>query len=111
MYNKKNNMAIETTRVIVNPANNEVYPYVYFSLAISAKVDLLKPAVDIEGTVAFRLTPYRILENGLPDVYEDGAYSVAIDDVYKEASIDPLLLQSMGTVLYGVQQFIQAKGL
>lgn len=104
-------MAIETTRVIVNPVNNEVYPYVYFSLAISAKVDLLKPAVDIEGTVALRLTPYRILENGLPDVYEDGAYSIAINDVYKEASIDPLLLQSMGTVLYGVQQFIQAKGL
>ncbi len=104
-------MAIETTRVIVNPANNEVYPYVYFNLAIAAKVDKLKPATDIEGTVAFRLTPYRILENGLPDVYEDGSYSVAIDDVYKEASLDPLLLQSMGTILYGVQQFIQAKGL
>ena len=104
-------MAIETTRVIVNPANNEVYPYVYFSLSIAAKVDLFKPAIDIEGTVALRLTPYRILESGLPDVYEDGAYSISIDDVYKEASIDPLLLQSMGTVLYGVQQFIHAKDL
>lgn len=104
-------MAIETTRVIVNPNNGESYPYVYFNLAIAAKVDKLKPAVDIEGTVALRLTPYRILENGLPDVWEEGSYSISIDNVYKEASIDAELLQSMGTVLYGIQQFIQAKGL
>ena len=104
-------MAIETTRVIVNPNNGESYPYVYFNFAAAAKVDKLKPAVDIEGTVALRLTPYRILENGLPDVWEEGSYSISIDDVYKEASIDAELLQSMGTVLYGIQQFIQAKGL
>jgi len=53
-------MAIETTRVIVNPNNGESYPYVYFNFAAAAKVDKLKPAVDIEGTVALRLTPYRM---------------------------------------------------
>lgn len=103
-------MAIETTRTITN--NGFVYPYVLVHMSISPKYDLaVTTAEAIEGVVALKLVPYRILESNLLDVWLDGAYSYVIDNVYQAASIDDALAQSMGTVLYGIQQFIQTKGL
>ena len=102
-------MAIETTRVIEN--NGIIYPYVKFQLAISYKDMPSGLASELEGVISLRLIPYRILESGLDETWEDGAYSTVIDNVYTEASFDNALLHSMGLVLTGIQEFIQAKGL
>ena len=102
-------MAISTTRVIEN--NGFVYPYVLINLAISPKYDEVTPAVDIEGNVSMMLTPYRVLPNGLMDIYEDGRYSMYMTDIYKEAAADADLAQAMGYIITGIQYFINTKGL
>jgi hypothetical protein len=102
-------MAISTTRVIEN--NGFVYPYVLINLAISPKYDETTPAADIEGNVSMMLTPYRVLPNGLMDIYVEGRYSMYLSDIYKEAETDPDLAQAMGYIITGIQFFINAKGL
>jgi hypothetical protein len=102
-------MAISTTRVIEN--NGFVYPYVLINLAISPKYNEVTPAIDIEGNVSMVLTPYRVLPNGLMDIYEDGRYSMYMTDIYKEAATDADLAQAMGYIITGIQYFINAKGL
>lgn len=102
-------MPISTTRVIEN--NGFTYPYLLVNLAISPKYDESIPATDIEGNVAMMLTPYRVLPNGLMDVYTDGAYSIFLTDIYKEATNDPELMQAMGYIITGIQYFINTKDL
>jgi hypothetical protein len=102
-------MAISTTRVIEN--NGFIYPYVLINLAISPKYDETTPAEDIEGNVSMMLTPYRVLPNGLMDVYTDGRYSMYLTDIYKEAATDADLAEAMGYIITGIQFFINAKGL
>ena len=102
-------MPISTTRVIEN--NGFVYPYVLINLAISPKYNEVTPAADIEGNVSMMLTPYRVLPNGLMDVYEDGRYSMYMTDIYKEAATDADLAEAMGYIITGIQFFINAKGL
>jgi hypothetical protein len=104
-------MPIQTTRVIEHPNTGIIYPYLKFQLSISYKDMPNGMAADIEGTVALRLTPYRILDSGLDETWEDGAYSIIIGEAYKEAENDNAVLQSMQYILGGVQLFIQAKGL
>ena len=102
-------MPISTTRVIEN--NGFTYPYVLINLAISPKYDETTPAADIEGNVSMMLTPYRVLPNGLMDVYTDGRYSIYMTDIYKEAFNDEELMQAMGYIITGIQFFINAKEL
>ena len=72
-------MPISTTRVIEN--NGFTYPYVLVNLAISPKYDETTEAADIEGNVSMLLTPYRVLPNGLMDVYTDCIYSIHLSDI------------------------------
>ena len=102
-------MPISTTRVIEN--NGFTYPYVLVNLAISPKYDEITEAADIEGNVSMMLTPYRVLPNGLMDVYTDGRYSIYLTDIYKEAENDADLAEAMGYIITGIQFFINAKGL
>ncbi len=102
-------MPISTTRVIEN--NGFTYPYVLVNLAISPKYDETTPVTDIEGNVSMLLTPYRVLPNGLMDVYADGRYSIYMTDLYKEAENDADLAQAMGYIITGIQYFINKKEL
>jgi hypothetical protein len=102
-------MAISTTRVIEN--NGFVYPYVLVNLAISPNYNEVTPALDIEGNVSMMLTPYRVLPNGLMDIYEDGRYSMYMTDIYKDAATDADLAQAMGYIITGIQYFINTKEL
>lgn len=102
-------MPISTTRVIEN--NGFTYPYVLVNLAISPKCDETVLATDIEGNVSMLLTPYRVLPNGLMDVYADGRYSIYMTDIYKEAENDADLAQAMGYIITGIQYFINTKQL
>lgn len=102
-------MPISTTRIIEN--NGFTYPYVLVNLAISPKNDETTPAADIEGNVSMLLTPYRVLPNGLMDVYTDGRYSIYMTDIYKEAENDADLAQAMGYIITGIQYFINTKQL
>lgn len=102
-------MPISTTRVIEN--NGFTYPYVLVNIAISPKYDETTEAADIEGNVSMLLTPYRVLPNGLMDVYTDGRYSIYMNDIYKEAENDAELAQAMGYIITGIQYFINTKQL
>ena len=102
-------MPISTTRVIEN--NGFTYPYLLVNLAISPKYDETTPAADIEGNVSMLLTPYRVLPNGLMDVYTDGRYSIYMTDIYKEAQSDEDLAQAMTYIITGIQYFINTKNL
>ena len=57
------------------------------------------------------LTPYRVLPNGLMDIYTDGRYSIYMIDIYKEAQNDADLAQAMGYIITGIQYFINTKQL
>lgn len=102
-------MPISTTRVIEN--NGFTYPYLLVNIAISPKYDETIEAADIEGNVSMLLTPYRVLPNGLMDVYTDGRYSIYMNDIYKEATNDADLAQAMGYIITGIQYFINKKEL
>jgi hypothetical protein len=102
-------MPISTTRVIEN--NGFTYPYVLVNLAISPKYDETTTAADIEGNVSMLLTPYRVLPNGLMDIFIDGRYSIYMTDIYKEAENDADLAQAMTYIITGIQYFINTKQL
>lgn len=81
------------------------YPYFMINLAISP---LVKPT-DIGGSVAMKLTPYRVLEDGSSESLPDNTTAVTYMDVF--ASGDADAIQAAGTIMMALQTFINEKGL
>lgn len=81
------------------------YPYYTVNLSISP---LIK-STEIGASVAMRLTPYRELEGGKPDVLQGHDRPVVYLDVF--ASEDMPAETAAYNILGVIQQFIQEKGL
>lgn len=88
--------------------NGEQYPYYGVNLAISPKWD----SNDVGGTVALRLTPYRILPDGTIERLDDLPKAVVYLDVFVEINAgDTELGTAVNTIMGSIQQFIIDKGL
>jgi len=88
--------------------NGEQYPYYGVNLAISPKWD----STDVGGTVAMRLTPYRILQDGTIEKLDEQSKAVVYLDVFLEIAAGDTQLESAVTSIMGaIQQFIIDKGL
>ncbi len=83
------------------------YPYLLVNLAISP---LLNNDGSIGGSVAMRLTPYR-MNNGLVEQLPDNAKAVSYFDIFKEAQSDPEIASAVNKIMSGLQEFITDKGL
>lgn len=88
--------------------NGEQYPYYGVNLAISPKWD----STDVGGSVAMRLTPYRILQDGTIEKLDDQAKAVAYLDVFTDISNGDIQLgTAVNTIMGSIQQFILDKGI
>lgn len=96
-------MPIQSTNPIV--VDGVVYPYYTVNLSISP---LIKDA-EIGASVAMRLTPYRELDGGAPDVLQGHDTPVVYMDVF--ASEDMPAENAAYNILAVIQQFIIEKGL
>ena len=96
-------MPIQSTNPIV--VDGVEYPYYTVNLAISP---LIKDA-EIGASVAMRLTPYRELPGGKPDVLQGHDRAVVYLDVF--ASEDVFAETAAYNILGIIQQFILEKGL
>jgi hypothetical protein len=74
-------MPIQSTNPIEVDGN--VYPYFMVNLAISP---LVKPT-DIGGSVAMRLTPYRVLEDGSSVSLPDNSIPITYMDVFESGDV------------------------
>ena len=96
-------MPIQSTNPIV--IEGIEYPYYTVNLAISP---LIKEN-EIGASVAMRLTPYRELEGGKPDILQGHDTPVVYLDVF--ASEDMPAENAAYNILGNIQQFIIEKGL
>ena len=96
-------MPIQSTNPIV--VEGIEYPYYTVNLAISP---LIKEN-EIGASVAMRLTPYRELEGGKPDILQGHDTPVVYLDVF--ASEDMPAENAAYNILGNIQQFIIEKGL
>jgi hypothetical protein len=93
-----------------NPIVKEgiTYPHLAMNLAISPNIT----ETNIGGSVAIRLTPYRVLENGTFEFLHDETKALSYGDVFENiAQGDSALAIAAGTIVQGVQGLINAKGL
>jgi hypothetical protein len=81
------------------------YPYFMVNLAISP---LVKPT-DIGGSVAMKLTPYRVLEDGSSESLPDNTTAITYLDVFESGDADAIT--AAGTIMYAIQTFINEKNL
>ncbi len=88
--------------VSTNPIEVEgnVYPYFLVNLAVSP---LIKPN-DVGGSVAMKLTPYRVLEDGSSESLPDYSTSINYLDVFESGDDDAI--QAAGAIMYALQGFI-----
>jgi hypothetical protein len=99
-------MALESSSPTIH--NDNEYPFFTVNLAVSPKIE----ANDIGGSVAIKLTPYRILEGGEIEPCPEKAKSLAYADVFQEiANGDMELLAIVSGIMTKIQEFILAKGL
>ena len=96
-------MPITSTNQI--EVDGEVYPYFMINLAISP---LVKPT-DIGGSVAMRLTPYRVLEDGSSVSLPDNSIPITYMDVFESG--DVAATTATFTIMGALQQFIIDKGI
>ncbi len=96
-------MPITSTNPIEVEGN--VYPYFMVNLAISP---LVKPT-DIGGSVAMRLTPYRVLEDGSSVSLPDNSIPITYMDVFESEDTDAT--NAAGTIMGALQTFINEKSL
>ena len=96
-------MPITSTNPI--EVDGEVYPYFLVNLAISP---LIKPT-DVGGSVAMKLTPYRVLEDGSSVSLPDNSVPITYLDVFESGDADAIT--AAGTIMYAIQGFINAKEL
>lgn len=83
------------------------YPYFLVNLSISP---LINSNGSIGGSVAMRLTPYRMVGNTVEQL-PDHAKAVSYLDVFKEAESDPEIASAVSKIMAGLQEFIDDKGL
>lgn len=81
------------------------YPYFMVNLAISP---LVKPT-DIGGSVAMRLTPYRVLEDGSSESLPDNSTAITYLDVFESGDADAI--NAAATIMGALQTFINDKNL
>ena len=82
------------------------YPYFMINLAISPLVK----ETSVGGSVAMRLTPYRVLEDGSSDALgSDYQIPVVYMDVFESGDVDAM--QATGAIMMALQGFINAKNL
>jgi hypothetical protein len=96
-------MPITSTNPIEVDGN--VYPYFMVNLAISP---LVKPT-DIGGSVAMRLTPYRLLEDGSSVSLPDNSIPITYMDVFDSEDTDAI--NAAMSIMGALQQFIIDKGI
>lgn len=96
-------MPIQSTNPI--EINGETYPYLMINLAISP---LVKPT-DIGGSVAMRLTPYRVLPDGSSESLPDNSIPITYLDVFESNDNDAI--KSAISIMSALQTFINDKNL
>lgn len=96
-------MPIQSTNPIV--VDGVEYPYYTVNLSISPLVK----ETEVGASVAMRLTPYRELEGGTPDVLQGHDTPVVYLDVF--ASEDMPAENAAYGILGIIQQFVTDKGL
>jgi hypothetical protein len=96
-------MPIQSTNPI--EVDGIIYPYYLVNLAISP---LVKPT-DIGGSVAMRLTPYRVLEDGSSVSLPDNSIPITYMDVFD--SVDTDAINATATIMDALQTFINEKNL
>ena len=97
-------MPIQSTNPIKVDGN--IYPYFMINLAISPLVK----ETSIGGSVAMRLTPYRILEDGtLESLGADYQTPIVYMDVFE--SEDAAALTATSAIMEAIQNFIISKNL
>lgn len=83
------------------------YPFYTVNLAVSPNIT----ETDIGGSVALRLTPYRVLEDGTFEFCADETKAVAYADVFQSIAQGD---SDLGNIVIGImgkiQEFIIAKG-
>ena len=88
--------------------NGEQYPYYAINLAISP----MYKGNEVGGSVAMRLTPYRILPDGSIENLPDEAKPVVYLDVFDAiAAGDNQLGLAVNQIMGAIQQFILDKSL
>lgn len=98
-------MALKASTPIIKDGIS--YPYFVVNLAVSPNIQ----ANDIGGSVALRLTPYRVLEDGSLDFCAEETKAFAYGDVFKNiAEGDSDLANIVSGVMGKIQEFILAKG-
>lgn len=85
--------------------DGNIYPYFMVNLAISP---LVKPT-DIGASVAMRLTPYRLLEDGSSVSLPDNSIPITYMDVFDSGDTDAI--QAAATIMGALQTFINDKSL
>lgn len=96
-------MPIQSTNPII--VDGVEYPYYTVNLAISPLVK----DTEVGASVAMRLTPYRELDGGAPDVLQGYDTPVVYLDVF--ASEDVPAETAAYNILGTIQQFVTDKGL
>lgn len=96
-------MPITSTNPIEVDGN--VYPYFMVNLAISP---LVKPT-DIGASVAMRLTPYRILEDGSSVSLPNNSIPITYMDIFESGDTDAI--NAAMTIMGTLQTFINEKNL
>jgi len=99
-------MALQASSPIIKDGNS--YPYFTVNLAVSPNIS----TNDIGGSVALRLTPYRVLEDGSFEFCESETKAMAYGDVFQTiAQGDSDLGNIVSGIMGKIQEFILAKGL
>jgi len=96
-------MPITSTNPIEVDGN--VYPYFMVNLAISP---LVKPT-DIGGSVAMRLTPYRVIEDGSSVSLPDNSIPITYMDVFDSGYT--VSINAAATFIGALQTFFNEKNL
>jgi hypothetical protein len=96
-------MPIQSTNPIEIKGN--IYPYFMVNLAISP---LVKPT-DIGGSVAMKLTPYRVLEDGSSEDLQDNSIPLTYMDIFESDDLDAK--KAAKAIMAAIQEFIIDKKL
>ena len=97
-------MPIQSTNPVI--VEGIEYPYFMINLAISPLVK----ETSVGGSVAMRLTPYRVLEDGSSEsLGADYQVPVVYMDVFESGDVDAM--QATGAIMMALQGFINAKNL
>lgn len=98
-------MALQASTPIIKDGIE--YPFYTVNLAVSPNIS----ASDIGGSVALRLTPYRVLEDGSFEFCAEETKALAYADVFQSiAEGDSDLANIVSGIMGKIQEFIIAKG-